>query len=458
MLETPNLPAEAGDHGGRLANMGLRRRTQNPRGNAVSQHEAAIEALRGLLSEPRADPEQRKAWLKVLGDAKKPKTKEDAVSVLHKALATSFNKNRDAEGYSDEDVCRELKKHSNLQYLLAQGVYQRTILHVLLDPNTYVGDDNDEDEDEGEFNFARLKPLIRFLLGLQPALPKVTGSSTTISDATPLFFVLQSGPAKFDEAGGYEADGEGNCDSDAEEGCSLDATAKAEILQFLCSEPPDGLGSADAVRSLALVATSSAAESSAARHAVHAAIERNFLIPQAIAEKLSGIKVPFAAPGTDRAVDTPCLEIPDRRGRTCLHLALTGPFSRNKIAWAKALAKLQPSLLKATYRYTPTTTESNGMPGPLDVTPLQHLALGRNSSSKAAHKDKANVKSLGVEEMHKELDDMEELLKCRCLEVFDNDTCKDIMYTRENGEPYAGSNRMLKKNSSIERADAETGH
>jgi hypothetical protein len=421
MAVTINPPAEAGEPRRTLANMVLKRTSKKPEGTSPPQ--TAIDALERLFNEPRADPEQRKGWLKALGNTKKypGQSREEAVSKLHRSLATSFNNNEAAEECSNEEVCSELKKHPKLHYLFAQGLYQRTILHIILDPNTYSHE---------EFNFGRLKPLIRFLIWLQPQLPTVKGAD---SGATPLFFVLKSGPSKPDEAVGDDSDGESSTESNSEENDLLDNKVKAEILQFLCNEDPDGLGSTDAVESLALLATLPTTDSSEARHAIHAAIERDFLIPEDIVAKLSKIVVPFKAEGTDQEADKPCLEIPDRRGRTCLHIALTSPITENKITWAKQLAKLQPSLLKTTYKYK-SGTESNGKPRFLDMTPLQHLALERKLNATAGHKDKANVNSRGAAKIPDELNAMEEFLKCQCLEIFDNDTCKSIMYTRENGQ------------------------
>lgn len=414
-------PAEAGDQNRTLADMGLDRIIKKSGGKASSQ--AAREALQSLFNEPNADPGQRKGWLKALGSTKRypvNQPKEETASKLHRSLATSFNMDKNAEGYLDEDVCRELQKFPNLQYLFAHGLYQCSILHTILDPITY---------NRKEFNFTRLKPLIRFLIRLLPHLPTVKGAK---SGATPLFFVLKSRQSKLDQACDYDSDDQSATESNAEENDFLDDKLKAEILQFLCGKQPDGLGSTEAVESLALLATSSTDDSSDARHAIHAAIERDFPIPEDIVAKLSKIMVPFKVEGTDKQADRPCLEIPDRRGRTCLHVALTAPFTANKITWAKQLAKLQPGLLKTMYKYE-SGPGSNGVPRVLDMTPLQHLALERRLSVTVGSKGRVNTSSGRLDGMHDALNAMEEFLKCQCLEAFDIKTCESIMYTRENG-------------------------
>lgn len=404
---------------------GLKRAPLTPKtgGKQTAILPPGLEALRTLFKIfPEGDDSaQRKELLKLLGDkrryAEHQYSKLDEVNKLHKSIANIFNEDEGAEGYSEPQVREKLEGSSNvsskLHHLLAQGSFQRTILHILLDPNTY-------DEHTG-LRFGRLKPLVRFLLWLQPELPKVAANG----DATPLFLLVKSRAEKSDD--NYDTRSTTGSNYDETEGPFLDDKAKAEIVQFLCEAAPRGLGSKEAIESLGQPASSSSDDSSQARNAIHAAIEGDFPISEDIIAKLSKVSVRFKADSMGRE-KTPCLEIPDRLGRTCLHIALTATFSETKISWAKQLAKYQPGLLKAKYKY------KNKSGSELEMTPLQHFTRERDNNETAGHKDKTSTKARAAVNIPKELDAIEEFLKCQCLEAFDNDTCKSIMYTRENGQ------------------------
>lgn len=397
---------------------------QKTEGKPPPSSSLALEALRSLSKTfPKAGtgPAERKEWLKALGDKKRyavhQYAKLNEVDKLHQAVAISFNQDENAEKYSEPDAFKKLEENPNvnskLHHLLAQGSHHRTILHIILDLNTYG--------EQAGLRFPRLKALIKLLLWIQPELPKVAANG----DATPLFNLVKSQADKtdYDEDAGSAA----GSDYDETETPCLDDKTKSEIIKFLCEPHPAGIGSKQAIESLGLPTASSASDdTSQARNAIHAAIEADFAMPEDIIAKLSKISIAVKAADNMTKEEKPCLEIPDRLGRTCLHIALTPPFSETKIVWARQLAKYQPSLLKAKYKSGPE----------LEVTPLQHFTKQRGDNDTATHKDKDKIsaKALAAVNLPKELDLMEEYLKCQCLEAFENETCKSIMYIRENGQ------------------------
>ncbi|KAF5488712.1 hypothetical protein CGCF413_v013009 [Colletotrichum fructicola] len=317
---------------------------------------------------------------------------------MHQSLAIMFNNDDEVhaslavnvgdKSHTEECIIRVvgefiLEKTSKLQHLLARGLYKSTILHIILDPTTYSrGSTTDT---QRRLDFGRLKFLVKFLLWLQPELPTVMRQDGT----TPLFSVVKSGLVKTNE------------------------------------EDPESLDeSKDQV--------------SKAQHAVHAAIESDFNLPDDIIARLKNIRVNFKVAESSREEEKICLEVPDRVGRTCLHLALTAPFTTNRIAWAKQLAKVQPSLLKLQYRQIRTgESDAKGRPIVDYMMPLQYLVEQRKPTGMNGHKGKIKVDlpkavSLLDKRLDKELDDLEDFLKCQCLESFSYITCKAIMYTRQN--------------------------
>lgn len=379
------------------------------------------DALKKLL-QPGLDPSKQKDELRILGGGgkfeKSKQHKHLKIRGLHGSLAKRFN----ADGHStdsDDAILQELLRedekgkpcYSLQDQLLAQGTYGKTILHVILDPDTY------SDSAVKELNFDRLKPLIRFLLQLQPDLPTLTDTD----GETPLFAVLSSGT-------------DPDCD---EQDPKLHRSLKQRIVNYFCDDPseenPGGLGSEAAVASLATMAKLTTDDSSRSRHAIHVAIENGISVSADVVKRLS--KPPAKKPsGSSTSTKTgaepekkSCLEMPDSHGKTCLHIALTAPFSAINIWWAETLAKHQPGLLKATYKSGSGDKE-------IYVTPLQHFTEQRKKKRQGDRKGNDKVDEIrDASELKSDLNGLEDLLKRQCLAAFDNDTCKSIMYTSDNG-------------------------
>lgn len=424
-------------------------RNSNSSGTGRTQS-AAADALRSLL-DAYGKTGVEKAWrnkqLRALGNNKShpfKSTLEQNVDAMHKTLAIMFNDekvykslatsvkdNNHAEVSLLRGVCEViLQKSTKFQHLLARGSYDSTILHTIINPATY----SQGSATDRRLSFDRLKPLIKFLLWLQPELPTVMGQNGT----TLLFFVVKPEPAKTHEEDADETSETGSNAGDQDD-LFLDGDTKTKIVQFICDQNPDGKGGdTDPVRSLALLhgASQSGDQASAARHAVHAAIESDFKMPDDIIARLKNIKVDFNADESREKVEKACLEVPDRRGRTCLHLALTAPFTRNKITWAKQLVKVQPSLLKLQYGHIRRGEYgAKGEPIVDYMTPLQYLLEQRKPTGMNRHKDKTKTdSSKEPDPLDEEMDDLRDFLKCQCLEYFDYITCKAIMYTRQNGK------------------------
>ncbi|PNP43518.1 hypothetical protein TGAMA5MH_04490 [Trichoderma gamsii] len=369
----------------------------------VKLREAARTALKDLFeSEPT--PEKRKDLLTALGnrtDKRVARKQRNAASILqttllHDAIAMSFNRDGKPTN-SDQYILSELLQGRDettdtpyrLQDLLALGSDGRSILHVILDPNTY--------QDE-PFDFERLKPLIRFLIWLHPELPTVTDSITR----TPLFTALSVTETESEDQ-------------------ALSQETKQKIVSYMCEASSGGLKSQSAIESLRVVCGDSPATPRLARcHAAHIAIEAGVGMHEDVVKQLSLLPAK-----TDRGDSKACcLEVSDGKGRSCLHIALTSPFSATKIAWAKIIAKLQPQLLKSTY------TSGSGS-RKTSLTPLQHFSEQRNKD-KQERKETRGRTVKEADSMNAKLDGLEEFLKQQCLATFDNATCKSIMYTRSN--------------------------
>ncbi|KAF4426487.1 hypothetical protein CFRS1_v009816 [Colletotrichum fructicola] len=441
-----------------LANMKAKLGPRNPNSLGAGRTlSAAAEALRSLLDEhskTSVDKSLCAKQLRALG--KKPdlvntRNKEERdVDTMHQSLAIMFNNDDEVhaslavnvgdKSHTEECIIRVvgefiLEKTSKLQHLLARGLYKSTILHIILDPTTYSrGSTTDT---QRRLDFGRLKFLVKFLLWLQPELPTVMRQDGT----TPLFSVVKSGLVKTNEEDPESLDESSETGSNPEEqeDSFLDENTKTEIIRFICNQNPDGEGGpTDPIRSLALLASHSEDQVSKAQHAVHAAIESDFNLPDDIIARLKNIRVNFKVAESSREEEKICLEVPDRVGRTCLHLALTAPFTTNRIAWAKQLAKVQPSLLKLQYRQIRTgESDAKGRPIVDYMMPLQYLVEQRKPTGMNGHKGKIKVDlpkevSLLDKRLDKELDDLEDFLKCQCLESFSYITCKAIMYTRQN--------------------------
>ncbi|KAL7931628.1 hypothetical protein V8C35DRAFT_309949 [Trichoderma chlorosporum] len=379
---------------GKLMNTSRRRVADS----LVNPRETAITALNSLFeSEPT--PEKRKELLAALGNktdnrVAKKRRKADIrqTTEFHELLATSFNRDGTPTG-SDKHVLSELLQGSGestntsygLQDLLALGHDGRSILHVILDPSTY--------DQEEPFDFERLKPLIGFLIRLHPGLPTVADNNRR----TPLFAVLSDTETESEDP-------------------PWSQETKQNIFNYMCESSSGGPKFQSAIESLRVVCGDRLARC----HATHVAIEIGISMNEDVVEELSRLPA-----NTDRGdSEACCLEVPDGKGRSCLHIALTSPFSATKIAWAKLLAKLQPQLLKSTY-----ISDNDNRKTPL--TPLQHFSEQRNRDKQERKKTRGRT-GKEADSMNAKLDSLEDFLKLQCLATFDNATCKSIMYTRSN--------------------------
>ncbi|UKZ77172.1 hypothetical protein TrVFT333_004891 [Trichoderma virens FT-333] len=270
------------------------------------------------------------------------------VSTMHRNLAKKYQENG-RENETDKDVLDGLLKDEDekakgnekfLAYLLAHGTQGFNILNVILNPATY---------EAADFHLDTVKPLIRFLLHIHPAL--LGGSTTYKISQPPIFTALQIKATAYTRNNG--------CDPPM----TFEPSVKQDIISFLCDTRNDGLGSTEAIKSLAQMVSNTTGSC----NAIHRIIESaDFDISETLLRELSRITTSDVHGHTE----TCCLETLDSQGRTCLHIALTAPVNERKIWWAEMLAKRFPDLLKAcTYTSTTKKHSSTGK----RLTPLQHF-------------------------------------------------------------------------------------
>ncbi|KAK4187371.1 hypothetical protein QBC35DRAFT_552243 [Podospora australis] len=351
----------------------------------------ALKALFPPESERQTlSPSERNTLLKKLGIGE---TKQKAASVLHSYLAEWFGDEKWNDGQSDEyvsgeslkttkdiadhlvsDVHRELQLHR----LLAVGSSKEasTILHTVLD--TYQEDFRLTDS---------LKLFIQFLLELDPSLPRQQDKH----GRTPLFQVLE-----------------------VEDG---DET-KREIVQFFCeSKKNGGLESQEAIDSMVVIATE------AKVHGIHLAIKNNIVMPENAMQKLH--------PNGDEG-KAAWLDQRDKRGWTCLHIALTAPFTKQKLWWARKLTAFRPQLLGRTIEVKDATGKTLRL-----LTPLHHFS---EQIAKETKRRKETTSSIPQDPLiiklapeSSEMIDMKNTLKLECLREFeDEETCKQHIYHGED--------------------------
>lgn len=348
-----------------------------------------IAALEQLLL-PQISAEQRSANLKILGNTVEHKNtaKQIDIYTMHKNLANKYQE-ASRKNETDQDVLDGLlndqeKKGTQafLAYLFAPGLGGSTILHVILDPNTYEGI---------VFQLDAVKPLISFLLRLYPDLP----STLNKDRQPPIYMSLQ--------ATGVD---------------SFLPEVKEGVIRFLCEEQNEGLGSKAAINSLAQIVSNNSSPFDSC-HAIHKIIEcADFEISEALVEKLSEV---MTSGELHSQTKTCCFETRDGMGRTCLHIAITAPLSMKRIWWAERLAELHPDLLKA----LSTIKGKDGKEQQL--TPLQHF-----TKQKTEMVDKCKEK--GDLKLIHEMERLEAYLKRQCLAKFDNSTCMSVMFNKGNGE------------------------
>ena len=361
------------------------------------------EALHGLFSPPdKTTDEIRQEWLQVLGSGKDPRDERDLkndITEMHEKLAEEYQRDEKSVKENDKHVLNKLldlqsKAADTLGNLFAHGQDGLTILHVVLDPATYSARKGFK-----EFHFDRVKPLIRFLLRLHPRLPAV---ESTDGKGPPIFKALRVKPITGAEVPVFNPE------------------TKAEIVSFLWEK--DGLRSTAAMGSLVQTVWSQASYQTA-RHALHVAIESaDFGISEAVVKQL--IKIDGLS-ATESNEHSPSLDIQDGQGRTCLHVALTSPFNKQKAWWAEKLAELRPDLLKATYKIERGDKVEH-------LTPLQHFAEQTGAVPKEPKRESDDDEI--VTDLDADLVKLEAKLKRHCLVNFDYSTCMRVMYKKDNSK------------------------
>jgi len=173
--------------------------------------------------------------------------KREEVEGIHANIALFFNTATETLE-SDPKVlgglCQGVGKKDDLQYLLAQGSGNITVLYTLLDPGTY-------DKDRPVFN--KIKPLLRCLLKICSELPGVSCSDGEVQGTVLYAFVLspESDEQKEDVLDAKSVKGGVKQESPLNNDIFGDGIeAKEDIVRFFCSRKPAGLGSDVAVKSL----------------------------------------------------------------------------------------------------------------------------------------------------------------------------------------------------------------
>jgi hypothetical protein len=404
-----------------------------------SEPVGVAEALRTLLRESKGlKLEARKLLLQKLGrnltNAKPGPQEIRSATSLHLCIAKRLMDATiivtDMNSILEELVMEEENENGHeehgLQYLLFKDSDGDTILHRLLDPDSY---------DQGTFKFGKIKPILRFLLGICPDLPSGTASKHPL-----LYTIIDSK--------------------------KLQDPLKSEIVHFLCSGLGDELKCGEAsqrvIRSLTTMTTiyriidqndygteGEEEEDSTEREspeipiqicALHQAIEKGILIDKNIVNKLKAIKAPKGpkvpkerqnrrkSSGEDTKETQEeelsyCLYIREYFDLTCLHLALTAPLTLAKINWARTLVDIDPNFLHMTSDL-PTDEAENRR-----LTPLQYFQEQIEESKGQT------TESNALEKLHDEL-------KLRCLTHFDEQFAKTIMYRQGHEcELYLGFDR-----------------
>ena len=416
--------------------------------------ELEIKTIDLLYTQP--DEKERNARLAVLGYAsaktQRPpnKNQKQVITDFHEKLALKFNNPATETPDSDEKVIDVLKLERNdLKYLFAQGWESETVLHVLLNPETYL-------QKKQELVLKNIKPLLRFLLKICPELPAVHD----ITRLTPLYCVMGLSPKwtmKDEMTATQEMVSRRGTDMEAES-AGLQDLARAnikDIIRYLCrDEARGGLGSAKAIESLVMRTSSNSDNHSLRSHALHKAIENSIEIDEDIVKKLEQIRsIPTDDKGTG---PKSCLEALDDTGKTCLHLALTRPFTAAKRSWTKLLVEIKPELLKG--KMTSHSEELNNLtPLQLFIEEKRKLKEQKDMSARTASKAGStnatfnsrskestpdSIKKVLIQKMDQKPDrekvdldkDLEDWLKLFCLKEFDNATARSIMYKRGHSQ------------------------
>ncbi|CAK7214009.1 hypothetical protein SBRCBS47491_001994 [Sporothrix bragantina] len=338
--------------------------------NTTETAAAALRQLAALRSTDEKPPEIAKC----LGyNAVQNKVLKRRAHALHSSLAMCFH--NDVRAPDRESVLKELLEGNDpdfdrpwdLALLLADGS-QGLILHVLLDPSQFL-------ENPSQYSFCRLRAFVVLLLELEPCLLEafdknrrtplhcmMLSSSTEEEDIVSakmpnaskeaiitymcttdgfsgrfrrLFH--QGSDGREGRTGRYNGQRETRAispppfqsDSDVD---SIDEPELSTCVVFggicagndkherLCCIRDCGIAVDSALQSLEEVASMG---NGLQFHAVHAAIAEDIAFPQAVIDTLSA-----------------CYYRLDSLGRSCLHLAVSMPFTHTKLNWAKSLARI----------------------------------------------------------------------------------------------------------------------
>lgn len=375
------------------------------------------------LLHAQPDEKEQNDRLAVLGYDHKTqslnKGKKKKATDFHERIALRFNNLATEAIDCDEKVLKMLMPEEHLEYLFARGLESETVLHVLLNQDTYK-------EGGQGLRFCRLKPLLRFLLKVCPELPAIPNSQWV----TPLYALIEWTMKDQATANEELVSGKGT-DTKAESARPhLTRADVEEIIRYICGdEAKGGLGSAKAIESLAMT-TSSSKDPSLKTHALHKAIEHSIEVDEDIIKKLGNTG---STPTDDKGTRSEsCLEALDETGKTCLHLALTRPFTAVKAKWTNVLVRIKPDLLKG--KMTSRSKELN------NLTPLQFFIEERkakeqqmNADLKSSSKQKQGSQKRDREKVDLEKD-LENWLKLYCLKEFDNATARSIMYKPDQSQ------------------------
>ncbi|KAI0440206.1 subtilisin-like protein [Xylaria telfairii] len=348
----------------------------------VSLHDASISS-----SNPKVD---RRTALSALGyiprrtKAKPTRDQLEKTTEFHKSIRQEFTSSNSSADARDKDIMKFFQNQENLPLLCALGYQKRTLLHKLC----IFSEDSTERAPE---DLKLLKPLIRFLLTIDPDFPKYLDDNQQV----PLYLVLTS---------------------------ALKPDIKSEIVHFFCSNREGCLNSTSAIESLGMTGMngyfvgrnpeSQPDVNSSISHCLHKAIDDNVLLDEGILK--SGIL-------------KECLKLLDSEGLTCLHKALDAPETNTKREWAERLVGIDNTLL--------ATRNHDGL------TPLQYLVKNKrdeeneSDGNERKQDQKSSTDSQKAAQQQKqesqlEKPEMEMWLKICCLTsiCFTNSQAREIMY------------------------------
>ncbi len=327
-----------------------------------SAPENALKSL--LFDESDKEHADRLAKLGYKKPIRNPKQR-GKVADIHANIAVFFNaatETLESDPKVFGGLCQGAGQKDALQYLLAQSWGNRTVLHTVLDPGTY-------DKDRPVFD--KIKPLLRCLLKICPELPGLTCYDGEVQGTALYAFVLSPESEKQKEDVPDEKSVKGGVKQESplqHEILGNEIAAKEDIVRFFCSGEPAGLGSGEAIKSLT-TRTRNDDSPGQGNHAIHRAIANSVKFDEDLVKKIKDIKIP--TPEDKNKQEKPCLEVFDNTGKTCLHLALSRPFTPVKRRWARMLIDLNPDLLKIACR---SSKESERL------TPLQHFVEERKKA------------------------------------------------------------------------------